>query len=591
MQIKINQARKSTSPCEFVLPHFVVLTGKNGSGKTHLLEAMADDKISEITHNNLPLRIRRYIPFNGLTPKVAESFDPKIIAQFVNATWGKIDAAIKHFAGQATAISDSQIINRLGNDELARKFIQRAQAKKKIPIANISADDLFEVFEPNDMGKADFFTAQFALIFKNYHRLFEENQLAGYYKTKQINFYREPLDNDAFILAYGKAPWDLINEIFKETSIPYEVNNPLGTRIDTAFKLELRDVTNQTPIKVSDLSTGEKVLMSLALAIYNSSGEAIKPDILLLDEPDAALHPSMTRKMIKVLKEIIVGKNGIPTIITTHSPMTIIATDGLSVYQMIRGNSVPEKVSSQFAVETLSGEIPFLRVSTEKRRQVFVESHFDVQYYESLLNIFSKLTEIHVEPIFIPARTSVGSNCTDVINIVNNLSLNGNDTVFGIVDWDTANEPKGRIIVLGHQKRYAIENFLLDPLMIGLLLIRECKVVPNEMGLNNVSSYAHVSRLHAADLQAIANYVLTELGMPLQPALEAKLFGGKSIRISEQFCLMNGHDLENLYKEKFPGLKQFHKENQLKNEIISKIINDFPQFAPVELIEAIQLIV
>ena len=42
-----------------------------------------------------------------------------------------------------------------------------------------------------------------------------------------------------------------------------------GTNKELDFKLHLKDVNTGTEIQVNDLSTSEKVLMSLALSIYN----------------------------------------------------------------------------------------------------------------------------------------------------------------------------------------------------------------------------------------------------------------------------------------------------------------------------------
>jgi len=222
------------------------------------------------------------------------------------------------------------------------------------------------------MAENDFFTAQFALIFKNYHRLFDENNMNKYYLSQDLPATSEILSNEEFIKKNGVPPWDFVNSVLNEIDVPYNVNSPLGTRIESNFSFKLIDRKNGTEISSKDLSTGEKVLMSLALAIYNANGVDSKPDFLLIDEPDAALHPSMSRKMIKILNDQIVKLSGIPAIITSHSPTTIISSDGISIYQMERGNSIPNKISVQKAVELLSSDIPFLKISNDKRRQVFV---------------------------------------------------------------------------------------------------------------------------------------------------------------------------------------------------------------------------
>jgi predicted ATPase len=71
LQIKINQNYKSIKAQDaFELPKFCVLTGKNGSGKSHLLEAIAKVDISTVVQDGARQQRLKYIPFGGLTPQV-----------------------------------------------------------------------------------------------------------------------------------------------------------------------------------------------------------------------------------------------------------------------------------------------------------------------------------------------------------------------------------------------------------------------------------------------------------------------------------------------------------------------------------------
>ena len=362
MKIIIRQRHKSIEPpCEFELPNFSVLTGKNGSGKTHLLEAMADKDKSQVTVNGKATHNVRYIGFNGLNPNIQELCDPTIITQHVKAVWNQYNKA-KQKIGQVNQKNIDSLFLHV-RDANMQRFIRTALEDNDKPFNELTEDDLANSFDIAYMGKNDFFTAQFALIFKNYHIRQEENGINEYYQSKGKSIRKPVLNAKEFVDKFGTPPWDFVNHILKETSIPYEVNSPVGTRIDSSFAFKLKDRKRGFEISSADLSTGEKVLMSLALAIYNTGGDLGKPDVLLIDEPDAGLHPSMSKMMVKVLKENIVEENSIPTIITTHSPTTVIASEGSSIYQLIRGNGAPIKASVQDAVEILSGDIPFLKIS------------------------------------------------------------------------------------------------------------------------------------------------------------------------------------------------------------------------------------
>jgi ABC-type multidrug transport system ATPase subunit len=592
MKIKITQKHKSINPpCEFELPDFSVLTGKNGSGKTHLLEAIANNSKSEVLINDVLVKNIRYIGFNGLNPNITESCDPQSIVQHIKSSWTSYKEQLERYRqNEPDSNSSDRLYAYIGENANLKKYISIIIEKTKKTFDTLTEDDFADNFDISFMAESDFFTAQFALIFKNYHKRQEENNINEYYFSKGNASSKPVLTKKEFEEKFGIPPWDFVNKILLETKIPYEVNSPVGTRIDSSFTFKLKDRIEGFEISSIDLSTGEKVLMSLALAIYNTGGNFGKPDLLLLDEPDAGLHPSMSKMMVDVLNKNIVIDNKIPTVISTHSPTTIIASEGISIYQMIRGNNVATKIPIQQAIEILSSDIPFLKISNDKRRQVFVESKYDVNYYELLTNIFSRIEPLPSEPIYLPARTSIGSNCTDVIDIVSNLSKNGNDQVYGIIDWDSSNSSKDRIIVLGENERYAIENYLLDPLLTGLLFIRERKLNFSYFGLDAYSNYSDVSKLTQNDAQQIADKILNDLELFSTNIKPHKLQNGWVINISQEFTLHQGHDLETLYKKTFPFLKIYQREDGLKKDIIEKVINDYPKFTPIQIFETIKKI-
>ncbi len=574
---------------EFDLPNFCVLTGKNGSGKSHLLEAISNKNLSDVTVNSLKIEYIKHVPFNGLNPTIQGSCDPDTINKYVKDTWRNFESAKDNISPKHETITN-QIVLQYVSDENQKRFISSALESTNKLYDQLTENDLMNSFEPSYVGKNDFFTAQFAMIFKNYHRLLLENETNKFYESEGIPTTNSVLTDEEFNKKNGKPPWKFVNEIFKETGIPYEANDPMGDRLESSFAFKLKDKSNGFEINPSDLSTGEKVLMSLTAAVYNTADKSGKPGLLLIDEPDAALHPSMTRKMVSILKSKVVEGSGIPTIITTHSPITAISAEGLAMYQLVRGESVPTKISTQEAVELLSGDIPFLKVSTEKRRSVFVESKYDAEYYSLLTNIYAKEFTLPAEPIFIPARTSNGSNCDDVISIVNNLSEHGNNQVYGIIDWDLKNQSSEKVLVLGENDRYTIENYLLDPLLMGLLFIRENKMATSEFENLSITKYSEVRELTINDAQIIVDKVLTDLKLQCKHKVKYKLLNSWELQITKEFNELKGHVLEEYYISKFPFLKLYIRGNALKKDVIEKVISDYPGFSPLALSEALMKI-
>lgn len=73
MHIKIQQSFKSLiAGKEVDLPDFCILTGKNGSGKSHFLEALSTpgNAVIAIDDKNISNLEVKYIRFNGLNPQI-----------------------------------------------------------------------------------------------------------------------------------------------------------------------------------------------------------------------------------------------------------------------------------------------------------------------------------------------------------------------------------------------------------------------------------------------------------------------------------------------------------------------------------------
>ena len=66
--------------------------------------------------------------------------------------------------------------------------------------------------------------------------------------------------------------------------------------------------------------------MSFALCLYHAADQSTAvdfPKVLLFDEIDAPLHPSMSRSLLRTIQKTLVEEHGIFVILTTHSPSTV----------------------------------------------------------------------------------------------------------------------------------------------------------------------------------------------------------------------------------------------------------------------------
>ena len=91
MKIQIVKEYKSIkAPQEFELPDFVVLTGKNGSGKSHLMEAMSKLEYGVLSDNGEKLPQVKFIGFNGLNPRVNSDGDYLDITNKKKEAWTQL---------------------------------------------------------------------------------------------------------------------------------------------------------------------------------------------------------------------------------------------------------------------------------------------------------------------------------------------------------------------------------------------------------------------------------------------------------------------------------------------------------------------
>ena len=227
MEIKIIQKHKSINPpCEFELPAFSVLTGKNGSGKTHLLEAIADNNKSQVSLNGVIIKNIRYIGFNGLNPNIEETCDPQTIIGHIKSSWNNYNSWLQNIIRENN-ITLNRLFDHVGNNDNAKKYITKTIEGTKKPFDKLTEDDFADNFDISFLGQNDFFTAQFALIFKNYHKRQEENNINKYYLSIGETPSKPVLSKEEFEERFGIPPWDFVNKILLETNIPYAVNSPL----------------------------------------------------------------------------------------------------------------------------------------------------------------------------------------------------------------------------------------------------------------------------------------------------------------------------------------------------------------------------
>ncbi len=153
------------------------------------------------------------------------------------------------------------------------------------------------------------------------------------------------------------------NQLFEETVESDVAFGPLnfGTKKEDALKIA-HDALNQLGLDESfyqkspfDLSGGEKRRVAIAGVL------ALKPDILVLDEPTAGLDPRGTRELLNLIKNL--NKDGTTIILVTHD-INIVYQYATDVVVMHNGKVVEASSPAELFkedVEQYSLETPMIQ--------------------------------------------------------------------------------------------------------------------------------------------------------------------------------------------------------------------------------------
>lgn len=446
---------------------------------------------------------------------------------------------------------------------------------------------------------------------KQYQIEKNKNDYNGYLKerkSQEVIYYSD----DTFVKIYGNSPIRLLNDALNKYDyngyefVSTEVPNQYGFDPQNhQLTLSLYHKQKGYPTSIDSLSSGEKTLLALTFYIYKLLyKKRVVASLLLLDEIDSALHPSMSKRLVNVLYELFYKELGIKIILSTHSPSTVAFAPAGSLYIM-KGDGEDRLYASSKdeALDELTFGVPSFSINYENRRQIFVESKYDVAYYEKLYQTFRKELNNEISLNFIASgdvqRNKNGqpkSNCDQVIIITELLRDSGNKFIWGIIDWDLNDKrPKNEHVrVLGWEERYSIENFVLDPLLIAILLMTEKIKKPEFFCLPEDFKIYDIIRCSDSELTTIIEVILKiineELKIDITDEIEYKTFGGKKLKLPKAFVEYNGHKLEEKYLKVIPELNKFKRDGEeaLKLAVLDRVIDVYTELAPMGLLDILK---
>lgn len=413
------------------IPPFAVITGVNGVGKTQLLEVIKGQSerpdnrgvISQIDREisspsgpeNLIFSENTYqreLTLNGMIEYMKNNDQRLVQLRNLDKEISNYNNYIKNTLYQLSLTNEKVERLQLENNIRSYKEQIRIFQNQKLSF-NIYAYDEEIKRIGKELGKrieelSEDEIRQFAI--DNFESLTTVDELTRFvanenmrYMKRVTHFAETGQKEETDMLVAQERPYQTINRIFLQYGFDYfEMLNPFP--FDAKLNGEIRFQGKEGEIvDYNSLSSGEKAIVQFVIWSYGQDFRGNRLNTMVLDEPDAHLHPSMCKMMVEIFSEMSskkeTGGGGIRIIITTHSPSTVAFTPEGSLFVMQRdadNKRVVRQTTTEEAVEILSdGIFTFSRAmsnftqlsSSSKQHLVFVEGKTDVRHFSKAMQV------------------------------------------------------------------------------------------------------------------------------------------------------------------------------------------------------------
>lgn len=484
------------------IPEFAIITGLNGVGKSALLEAIL-------------LGIKK----SGNSPVTCLFSEAKPPATCFIDGDDKSNSAIDHEHQR----------KEIYNDLRRYAKTQDLLPDEKLKSGLLQFPELLECYQ--SMLKNAQREVKVKMGEENYHAQFCQSlykqitaDQSGH--ISQFSSVRSSLDA---MIHHRDVSLKKLNGFLVARDFKYCIVAPQNKKREFELKDKLRKNKSQT-IKVSDLSPGERLNLLTLLWLFENSGlDTInQKSIMLLDEPDAHLHPSLTKEFLDTITDTIVKKYGIQVIMTSHNPTTVAMAHKHNLFVMEDAKAPKPAQSKQQIMKLLTSD--FVNIN-ETFRIVFVEADNDAKFFSIVENALIRSGKL------IPSAQLAyrahgqknhhgieNSSCDMVIRLLDKLVYTHDvdqslcDFIFGLVDGD--NKPAINRPNLKSLSRYSIENYIYDPVHLFFYFLEYYPTLPEYLKIaqtipcksNNINElFALPIAKQTTIMQQIVNTVAAEL--------------------------------------------------------------------------------
>lgn len=294
--------------------NFIVISGINGTGKSQFLRSLKDKATSVTLNGNIV--DKNTIILKWFSDLYANTYN-KNLDQDDPMHLIRIKQEIKNKSSLLFQMrNEPGLISKEDPFSLALKTVKyelpNFTTSQNLDSALDEIPNLITIRQPDDIFNQKNISDIFYEYCRNREKFAANSDQIG--RDAKMIFEKD-----------NPAPWKKLNKTFKKLGFLYKFSDSYECNHNTikwwVYLINTR-INEKINFSISDLSDWEKAIFALTLASLRSEimWENIK--ILVLDEYDAALNPSLTDAYFTILKDYFINK-GIYVIISTHSPVTL----------------------------------------------------------------------------------------------------------------------------------------------------------------------------------------------------------------------------------------------------------------------------
>lgn len=438
------------------IPMFSVITGINGAGKTHLLKLFYKSTTSidflDITNSKGDV-VNLLLPRNKELDEHNENSTRKSFENFVQYFLKRESRLgeevrlkeniknnkryISHYENELESLNSNQetnkgeIINKKTRIEESKQSIYNSRFhltklkddiyEKEIERISRMLDKDIEILKEKDIRENARNTFEGIFEIDTIKQFISEELQDKNKKVLKFLKLRELDENKILEINSELESYVIINNLFLKYGFGYY------TMIDPSPSLDDdRNNINITANKISltfkgrreeivgydDLSSGEQIIVKIIMLARSKDINGENINTIILDEPDAHLHPSLSKMMIEILedltKPIEEGGANLRVIITTHSPSTVAFAPEKSLFLMERDDNGERRISSatkEKAISILSdGIFTFkeaianfeLITKSTKNNILCVEGKTDITHIETAMSKLNNILDLEL---------------------------------------------------------------------------------------------------------------------------------------------------------------------------------------------------